>query len=92
MIPVHQVLPDVVAAVVRKASLTPEKVEFAWRMAVGSGVDNATKVSLQDGTLHVLAKETAWRGEIERSLGMIRTRLALVLGPDIVRRIKIAIP
>ena len=92
MIPVHQVLPDVVAAVVRKAPLTPEKVEFAWRMAVGTSVGNATKISLQDGTLHVLAKETAWRREIERSLGIIRTRLALVLGPDVVRRIKVAIP
>ena len=91
MIPVHQVLPDAVAAVVRKAPLTAEKVEFAWRMAVGSGVCNATKVSLEDGTLHVVAREAAWRREIERSLGMIRTRLALVLGPDVVRRITIAI-
>ena len=91
MIPVHQVLPDVVAAVVRKAPLTPEKVAFAWRLAVGTSVDNATQVTLQDGTLHVLAKETAWRREIERSLGVIRTRLTLVLGPDIVRRIKVSI-
>lgn len=89
MVPVHQVIPDVLTSVVRKAPLTPEKVAFAWRMAVGERVDKATRVELRDGVLHVLAKETGWRQEVERSAAMIRSRMSTLLGPDVVRFIKI---
>ena len=85
-------IPDVLTSVVRKAPLTPEKVAFAWRMAVGERVDKATSVELRDGVLHVLARETAWQQEVERSAGMIRSRMAALLGPDVVRFIKIATP
>jgi hypothetical protein len=87
---VHQVVPEALARVIRNAPLTPEKVAFAWRMAVGAAVDGATKVTLRDGTLYVVAREAAWRREVERSLGVIRTRLALILGDDVVRRITLA--
>lgn len=89
MIPVHQVIPDVLTSVVRRAPLTPEKVAFAWRMAVGERVDKATTVELRDGVLHVLARETGWRQEVERSAGMIRSRMAALLGPEAVRFIRI---
>jgi hypothetical protein len=58
-------------------------------MAVGTRVDNATKVELRDGVLHVLAREAGWRQEVERSAVMIRARMATLLGPDVVRFIKI---
>jgi len=91
VVPVHQVLPEVLTSVVRRAPLTPEKIAFAWRMAVGAKVDGATKIDLHDGVLRVLARETAWRREVERSQAVIRSRLAALLGPDVVRSIKVAL-
>jgi len=44
MIPVRLVIPEAVATLVRKAPLTPEKVAFAWRIAVGPAVDHATAI------------------------------------------------
>ena len=85
MIPVQDVLPAALAAILRKAPLTRDKVAFAWRSAVGVAVDNATAIELRDGVLHVRAKDTAWQREIERSAAMIRSRLDALLGADVVR-------
>lgn len=83
-------LPAVVASVVRKAPLTPEKVAFAWRMAVGARVDGATTIALRNGTLHVHATEAGWLREVEHSAPVIRSRMATLLGPDVIRFIKVA--
>jgi hypothetical protein len=91
MIPVHELLPTALAAVLAKAPLTPEKVAFAWRAAVGPSVDKATKVDLRDGVLHVLARDAAWQREIEHSAGLIRARLDAMLGEGIVRYIRVAV-
>ena len=85
MIPVHQVMPDALAAVLQHAPLTPEKVAFAWRIAVGSAVDRATTIELRGKILHVQVKDAAWRREVERSAGLIRSRLSRLLGQDVVR-------
>ena len=46
VIKANQVMPAVVAEVIRKAPLTDEKVAFAWRLAVGPAVAKATSVRL----------------------------------------------
>lgn len=84
MIPSQQVMPAALAVVLRKAPLTPEKVAFAWRTAVGPAVDRATTVALKGRVLHVRATDAAWQREVERSAALIRTRLATLLGDDIV--------
>lgn len=89
MIPVRQLLPDVVAEIVRKAPLTAEKVEFAWRSAVGPAIDHATSVSWSDGILRVKAKDAAWQREVERSAALIRSRLDRLLGERVVRYIDV---
>lgn len=91
MIPVHRVMPDALAVVLRKAPLTPDKVAFAWRTAVGRPVDRVTTVELKGRVLHVRAKDPAWRREIERSAGLIRTRLAMLLGDDVVRGLDVTV-
>jgi len=91
MLPVHQFMPRVVADVLRKAPLTPEKVAFAWRTAVGSAVDNATVIDLRDRVLHVRVKDAAWRREVERSIAIIRSRLDALLGEDVVRRVEVVV-
>ena len=88
MIKANQVMPAVVADVIRKAPLTDEKVSFAWRLAVGPAVDKATKVRLgNDGTLYVSADSAAWIDGVRQSIGLIRSRLAHFLGEDAVKRI-----
>ena len=89
MIPVNQFMPDALAAVLRRAPLTPEKVAFSWRTAVGPAVDKVTAVELRDGVLYVRAKDAAWRREIERSAALIRSRLDGLLGEHVVRRVEI---
>lgn len=91
MIPVHQVVPGALAAVLCKAPLTPEKVAFAWQVTVGPAVDRATTIELRDAVLYVRAKDPAWRREVERSAGLIRRRLQALLGADVLRSVKITV-
>ena len=88
VIKANQIMPAVVAEVIRKAPLTDEKVAFAWRLAVGPALGKATSVRLgSDGTLYVTADSSAWNDSIRASIGMIRSRLAHYLGEHTVKRI-----
>ena len=89
MIAVQRFMPQAVAEILRKAPLTPEKVAFAWRSAVGGAVDKATSIELRGGVLQVHAKDAAWQREIERSAAVVRARLDALLGEGIVRYIDI---
>ena len=88
VIKANQVMPRVVAEVIRKAPLTDEKVAFAWRLAVGPALGKSTRVRLaEDGTLYVRAESQAWIDSIRASVGMIRSRLAHYIGETAVKRI-----
>ena len=91
MIPVNAFLPDALAEVLRKAPLSHEKVEFAWRTAVGAAVARVTKVHLKGVVLQVHADNEAWRREIEHSAALIRNRMESLLGPDVVRGLNVTI-
>lgn len=91
MIPVHHIIPEALAAILSKAPLTPEKIAFAWRVAVGPSVDRVTAIELKGGVLHVHVTDVAWQREVERSAGLIRARLAGLLGGDVVRGIEVAV-
>jgi hypothetical protein len=91
MIPVARFMPDALAALIRRAPLTDEKVGFAWRTAVGPAVANATSIELVDGRLRVRAREAAWGLEIERSARVIRARLNALLGEGVVRYIDVSV-
>jgi hypothetical protein len=84
MIPLQLVMPAALASVLRQAPLSPEKVSFAWRTAVGAAIDRASTVELKGATLAVSVKTDEWRLEIVRSAPLIRARLDLVLGPGVV--------
>jgi len=89
VIPIHRVIPDALAEILRKAPLTDEKVAFAWRSSVGPAIDRGTSVTLQDGVLWVTARETAWGREVERSAALIHARLDALLGPGVVRALRV---
>lgn len=85
-------MPTALAAMLRNAPLSPEKVAFAWHTAVGPSMSTRTKVDLRDGVLHVRAKDAAWRREIERSAGLIRARLDSLLGDGVVKELRVTLP
>ncbi len=91
MIPLARVVPRALQDILRKAPTTPEKVAFAWRLAVGPSVDRATRVELRDGVLRVRVKDAAWRREVERSGALIRDRLNAVLGDGAVRALDVTL-
>lgn len=90
MIRADRVIPLVLAEVIRKAPLCPEKVDFAWRSAVGPAVSRMTNVRLDDrGVLHVMAADAHWAQEVRRSSRLIQTRLMHLLGPDVVKKVQV---
>ena len=91
MIPVQDVIPDTLAQILRMAPLTPEKVAFAWRAAVGPAVAKATTVALREHVLHVHAKGAPWGREIERNAALVRARLDALLGAGLVRSVNVTI-
>ena len=78
-------MPDALAEVLRRVPTTPEKVAFAWGVTVGPAVERATSVELCGTTLRVQARDVSWQRELERSAAVIRRRLAMLLGDDVVR-------
>lgn len=91
MIPIQHTMPRAIEAILRRAPLTPEKVAFAWQLTVGPAVDRATSVELRGTVLYVRAKDVAWQRAVERSAAIIRTRLATLLGDDVVRAVEVTV-
>jgi predicted nucleic acid-binding Zn ribbon protein len=89
VVPVRDVIPEALASLVRQAPLTPEKVAFAWRSAVGPAIDHATAIELRDQVLYVRARDAAWQREVERSAALIRSRLDTLLGERVVSYIDV---
>ena len=88
MIRADRVIPAVLAEVIRKAPLCQEKVDFAWRSAVGPAVARVTSVRLDDqGVLHVRASDAHWTREVKRSSRLIVSRLTALLGEGVVTKL-----
>jgi hypothetical protein len=90
--PVRRFIPEALAQILRKAPLTGDKVAFAWRTAVGSALADATTAVLRDDVLHVHARSPHWQREVERSAGLIRSRMDALLGTGVVRAIEVTPP
>ena len=81
MEPIQPLLSAAVARLVRPAPLTPEKVVFAWRLAVGAAIARVTRVRLTpDRALEVEFDDARWCGEIERSGAIVLERVQDVVG------------
>ena len=91
VIPVHTFMPQALAELLRKAPLTPEKIAFAWRTAVGPAVDQVTAIELRGTVLDVAARDATWQREVERSAAIIRARLDALLGAGVVRGLDVTV-
>lgn len=67
--------------------MTPGKLQFAWRAAVGPALARASSVELRGARVVVHMTSPEWAREIERSRPMILARLRLLLGQDAITRI-----
>jgi hypothetical protein len=92
LIPVQRILPAALAAILEKAPLSPEKVAFAWRSAVGPAIDKVSTVELRNRVLYVNVRDARWQREIEHSAGIIRARLQSMLGEGVVKSISVSAP
>ena len=69
---------------------TPAKVTFAWQIAAGPAISRASTATWSaDGVLRVEARSESWRREIARGRPVILERLKQLLGPDLVRTLKV---
>jgi predicted nucleic acid-binding Zn ribbon protein len=90
MEPLHRTVPDFLAALLRKAPLSPEKLAFTWRSVVGPAVARVSAVHLSaEGIVEVQCPDDHWRREIRRSAPMITERLVFLLGSDVVKKLKV---
>jgi len=87
--PLTSALPGALTELLRGAPLSPGKVSFAWRAAVGPAVERETSVRLENGTLIVDAASKQWALEVRRSSSIILTRLQKLLGADAVSVISV---
>ena len=92
MHPIRQAVPGAIAELLRAAPLSPGKVAFAWRAAVGPALERMTTVRLDGHVLIVEAATAPWAREIARSAEEIRARLAALLGPETVASITVRTP
>ena len=93
MEPVQSLMSSAIARLVRPAPLSPEKVLFAWRAAVGPSVSRVTRVRLaSDGVFDVIVDDDRFGDELARSAPMVLGRLQELLGVDTVRRLDVKRP
>ena len=89
MRPLSSALPGAIAELLRGAPLSPGKVSFAWRAAVGPALERETSVRLEGGTLIVDAATRQWASEVRRSSGIILRRMHTLLGADAVKDLQV---
>jgi len=87
MKPISQAVPGALAELLRGAPLSPGKVDFAWKAAVGPALQRTTAVKLEGTQLLVDATTAQWAREIGRSSRVILSRLQLLLGEHAVTTI-----
>jgi hypothetical protein len=89
MQPLAQAIPRVLAELLRGSPLSPGKVDFAWKAAVGPAMERVTRVRLEGHTLLVEAHTPHWTREIARSSRIILKRMQVLLGEDVIQEISI---
>nr|WP_041760214.1 DciA family protein [Pseudonocardia dioxanivorans] len=73
--------------------LTDATVLGRWPQLVGPDIaDHCTPVSLRDGELTLQAESTAWATQLRTLQRQLLARLAVAVGNDVVRRIRVVGP
>jgi hypothetical protein len=88
----HTAMPSALADLLGSAPLSPGKVDFAWKTAVGVAVQRATAVRLEGNVLLVDTTSAQWAREVMRSSPVILRRLQMLLGANTVVAIHVRPP
>jgi predicted nucleic acid-binding Zn ribbon protein len=89
---IQSVATSVLASLVRRQPASAARTAFAWRVAVGPALANATTVELSRTTLVVRARDARWIGEVERGREIVLLRLQQLLGRDAVTSLRFERP
>jgi len=89
--PLAQAVPNAITTLLRTTPMSPGKMQFAWKVAVGPAMDRGTFVRLEGGNLLVEAKTAAWAKEVSRSSRIILNRLQTLLGPEVVTELTVRV-
>ena len=65
MRPIHHAVPGALVELLRATPLSPGKVDFAWRTAVGPAVERVTSVRLAGRVLVVETSGPQWAREVD---------------------------
>jgi Dna[CI] antecedent, DciA len=88
---VNEIVPAAIVDLLRGAPLSPGKVAFAWRVAVGPALERATSVTRQGPVLIVAVDSREWARELHRSSKMILARLERVLGEGVIASLDVRV-
>jgi len=77
------------AEMLARQPMSPGKLQFAWRAAVGPALARAATLAWREGRVVVRPSSAEWKREIERARPVILDRLRLLLGRDSVKRLEI---
>lgn len=81
--PIGGILPGVLRSVLARQPMSPGKLAFAWRTAVGATIERATRVERRaDGIVEVQPASRQWWRELEAQRTLIEERLRTWLGDD----------
>ena len=83
MQPIGLAVPGAIAELLRGTPMSPGKVDFAWKTAVGPAFGKVTSVRLEGSLLLVDAASAHWVREIRRSSPIILRRLQALLGDSL---------
>jgi hypothetical protein len=84
------VVPRALTELFRQGPMSQGKLEVAWRVSVGDALSRVTSVRLQpDGLVEVHPVDQRWYREVQRSSGIILTRLKGLLGDEAVTHLSV---
>jgi hypothetical protein len=89
MKPISHAVPGALAALLKNTPLSPGKVDFAWKTAVGPAMARATAVRLENHVLLVDVISAEWAREVRRSSRVIHVRLQALLGESNVVELRV---
>ena len=82
-------VPGAIAELLRTGPMSPGKLDFAWKTAVGPAFGKVTSVRLEGSLLLVDAATIHWVREIRRSSPIILRRLQTLLGDGVITELAV---
>jgi len=80
-------MPRVLTETLRQTPMSPGKVEFAWKTAVGPAMGRGANIRLEGTTLLVETPSREWSREVMRASPVILRRMNALLGDDAIKEI-----